>query len=106
MTNDRQPSTSQFKQVFYKKNRDKPYTQSKMGHDDYLQTEVWKQLRNERLAKDDYRCQKCGTAYNVQVHHLRYPEVWGEENVDDDLITLCSSCHAETHKYDISGRRL
>lgn len=104
MTNERKPPggiNGQYKQLYIRSSREAPYTQSQMCYDDYLQTSVWKELRYQRLNIDFYRCAKCGTAINVEVHHLKYPEIWGEENVDDDLITLCARCHAEAHKYDL-----
>lgn len=104
MTDKRKPSDGPYKQVFYQNNRLKPYTDTKMGLDDYLQTDVWLKLRNERLKMDFYRCAHCGSAINPQVHHLRYPEVWGEEDVESDLITLCAPHHAEVHKQDIINK--
>lgn len=100
MTNEPNPSTGNYKQVYVRANKLKPYSQAKIGLDDYVQTNVWRELRNERLKIDHYRCQYCGTGINVQVHHKRYPEIWGTESVDDDLITLCDRCHAETHIND------
>lgn len=90
-------SDGKYKQIYYKRNRDRPYTSGKVGEDDYLQTEVWRELRNERLKKDMFQCQMCGKATNVVVHHLQYPKIWGTENVDMDLITLCRECHDKVH---------
>lgn len=101
MTNERKPPKGKYRQIYYKRNRLKPYTSAFVGEDDYLQTAVWLELRNERLKIDHYCCQHCGTAINPEVHHLKYPDVWGTENVEEDLITLCATCHAETHKNDI-----
>lgn len=94
----------EYKQVYIKSNRLKPYTSAFIGEDDYLQTNVWLRLRRERLIIDLYRCARCGTAHDVQVHHIRYPDVWGEENIEADLITLCDRCHAEVHSFDIADR--
>jgi len=102
MTNEQKAPKGNYKQVYYKGNRLKHYTTSMIPEDDYLQTDVWRELRNERLKLDHYQCQYCGTANNVQVHHLKYPSIWGMEDVEADLITLCASCHAETHKHDIA----
>lgn len=105
MTNVEEPNSGKFKQIYYSRNKARPYTSAKVGHDDYMQTDVWRELRNERLRIDHYRCQHCGTAINVEVHHIKYPDVWGMESVDDDLITLCAKCHAETHKNDLQENK-
>jgi len=60
---------------------------------DYLHSDKWQQLRSKRLAIDEYRCQRCGTPYGLQVHHLAYPLELGTEDPYSDLITLCAGCH-------------
>ena len=59
----------------------------------YLQGETWQRLRSKRLAIDEYRCQRCGSPYGLQVHHLAYPLELGTEDPYTDLITLCGPCH-------------
>jgi len=59
----------------------------------YLRSDTWQQLRSKRLAIDEYRCQRCGCPYGLQVHHLFYPETLGTEDPYKDLITLCRPCH-------------
>ena len=62
---------------------------------DYLKSDTWQRLRSKRLAIDEYRCQRCGTPYGLQVHHLVYPEVLGTEDPYLHLVTLCASCHEQ-----------
>ena len=105
MTSERKPSNNQFKQVFYHTLRvPEKYTETKMNEGDYRATTVWADPRKKRLAIDDMKCQSCGSGTNVEVHHLVYPEVWGEENVEKDLITLCHKCHQSVHAMDIRRR--
>lgn len=59
----------------------------------YLQSETWQKLRSKRLAIDEFRCQRCGTPYGLQVHHLAYPDELGTEDPYVHLITLCGPCH-------------
>lgn len=59
----------------------------------YLQSETWQKLRSKRLAIDEFRCQRCGTPYGLQVHHLAYPDELGTEDPYIHLITLCGPCH-------------
>lgn len=77
----------------------------KIGHpyQDYLESDKWRRKRNERIRKDGYRCVRCGTAKNLCVHHVTYIRL-GNEDVDDDLVTLCMKCHEDVHKFDIKGR--
>jgi hypothetical protein len=60
---------------------------------EYLKSDKWQRLRSKRLAIDEYTCQRCGTPYGLQVHHLAYPLELGTENPYTDLITLCGPCH-------------
>lgn len=43
-----------------------------------------------------HRCEICGRAYNLNVHHLTYDRVGGDEE-PDDLIILCKKCHMSEH---------
>lgn len=98
MTSERKPSGGQYKQVLIPWiKRPERYTSCTIGEDDFLQTRVWEQLRTERLKIDNYQCAECKAATNLQVHHIRYPFVWGEEDVIKDLITWCDTCHAKKH---------
>ena len=104
MTSVRDPSSTQYKQVLYPwiKWPDK-YTSCKMGRDDYMETEVWKGLSKQRMKIDGWKCCECKSAENLQVHHIHYPLVWGEESIDD-LRTLCDECHKNLHAKDIERR--
>ena len=59
----------------------------------YLKSDIWQKLRSTRLMIDHYRCQICNKPFDLQVHHLNYPELLGTENPFTDLITLCKNCH-------------
>ena len=58
--------------------------------------------RERILKRDRYKCQLCGAKENLAVHHFdgkdaRYYQ--GEPNHSvENLITLCTSCHATVHK--------
>lgn len=41
---------------------------------------------------------------NLRVHHIRYPEVYGQEQ-DEDLITLCDECHSKVHENDLIEKK-
>jgi 5-methylcytosine-specific restriction endonuclease McrA len=64
-------------------------------------TERWQKLRRKVLKRDEYRCRSCFSVKNLNVDHIRYPEIIGFESIDD-LQTLCFLCHAEkTKKYNL-----
>ena len=71
---------------------------------EYLASPEWQKLRKAVLLRDGFKCQKCGSAKNVVVHHIHYPEVLGTES-QDDLITLCDKCHEEVHDKDIAIKK-
>ena len=58
----------------------------------------WQRKRLEIMQRDGFICRECGTSNNLNVHHIRYingRKPW--EYDDDNLITLCGSCHKKTH---------
>jgi 5-methylcytosine-specific restriction endonuclease McrA len=68
-------------------------------YDVYLESMDWKEKRRQRILLDEWRCTKCGQYEDqvvLQVHHLTYKNV-GDENIVDDLVTLCIDCHQEQH---------
>jgi hypothetical protein len=64
----------------------------------YLESKTWADKRNEALKRDDYHCVICGNPNNLEVHHLRYPDILGTELISD-LMTLCRSCHKNMEEY-------
>lgn len=65
----------------------------------YYKSDEWQKKRNERIKIDNFRCQKCNSPFNLQVHHLTYKN-FKNEDIYNDLITLCDRCHQkiETNK--------
>jgi 5-methylcytosine-specific restriction endonuclease McrA len=58
---------------------------------DYLNSSVWKKLRQVALDRAGNRCQVCNSKAFLEVHHRRYTD-WGSENITD-LTVLCKKCH-------------
>jgi len=67
-----------------------------------LDPESYRQLSREVLARDGWRCQDCGTARNLQIHHLRSRSRLGGD-VEENLITLCAVCHGTRHVANRTG---
>jgi 5-methylcytosine-specific restriction endonuclease McrA len=61
-----------------------------------LDTLSYESLRQQILRRNGWRCQYCGTMSNLEVHHQQFRSHSGEDS-EDNLITLCSDCHAIAH---------
>jgi len=53
-------------------------------------------LRLRVLRRDGWRCQSCGAMSNLEVHHKQFRSHSGHDS-EENLITLCVSCHAQMH---------
>jgi 5-methylcytosine-specific restriction endonuclease McrA len=54
-------------------------------------------LRLQVLRRDSWRCQSCGSLSNLEVHHQRFRSQSGQDS-EQNLITLCTQCHAAEHR--------
>lgn len=66
-----------------------------MPYREYLKTDHW--IKTRQQARDYFKgkCCLCGKTKKLHVHHKSY-ENRGNETMDD-LILLCSDCHAKFH---------
>ena len=68
----------------------------------YMRSDAWAQKKQQRMQIDDYSCVMCGRSKDhcrtLQVHHISYRRL-GNEDVLEDLCTLCGSCHRKIHNY-------
>jgi 5-methylcytosine-specific restriction endonuclease McrA len=55
-------------------------------------------LRGVVLERDGWRCQKCGSCRNLDVHHMRRRSALGDDT-ETNLITLCRECHEILHGF-------
>jgi 5-methylcytosine-specific restriction endonuclease McrA len=56
----------------------------------------YQRLMKQVLTRDDWRCQKCGSLENLQVHHRVRRSQQGDDSLAN-LITLCAYCHMAEH---------
>jgi 5-methylcytosine-specific restriction endonuclease McrA len=56
----------------------------------------YESLRQQILRRDGWRCQLCGTMSNLEVHHRQFRSHSGQDS-EENLITLCASCHGKAH---------
>jgi 5-methylcytosine-specific restriction endonuclease McrA len=57
----------------------------------------YESLRQQILRRDGWRCQSWGTMSNLEVHHKEFRSHSGA-NSEENLITLCTACHARAHR--------
>lgn len=72
------------------------------GYTEYAKSKHWKKVRLQKLKEQPYCyiCNKKKTAKSktkFNVHHKHYRNL-GHENIAEDLVTLCESCHKFIHK--------
>jgi hypothetical protein len=67
-----------------------------------LHGEHYRGLREGVLRRDGWRCQICGSATNLTVHHQQYRSHSGED-LEQNLITLCTDCHSVEHLRSIAS---
>jgi hypothetical protein len=65
-------------------------------YNDYLNSEKWKELREEALDRDFGFCKICLDKVATQVHHHKYPRDYNNDNINN-LISVCESCHEKVH---------
>ena len=54
----------------------------------------WQKRRLKILERDDWVCQNCASGdETLHVHHIKYSGGMPWDAPDEDLITLCASCH-------------
>ena len=61
-----------------------------------LDSVSYERLRQQTLRRDGWRCQSCGAMSNLEVHHKEFRSHSGDDS-EENLITLCSTCHASVH---------
>jgi 5-methylcytosine-specific restriction endonuclease McrA len=63
---------------------------------------LYTELRRLILERDSWRCQKCGSSRNLDVHHIRRRSALGDDT-EVNLITLCRACHQFLHGSKLTG---
>lgn len=70
-------------------------TLATMPYPAYLKTAHWQDVRSRALVRAAGRCQLCGTAGSLDVHHNTYERRGAE--LPSDVVALCRSCHTTHH---------
>ena len=61
-----------------------------------LGIQAYRRIMKRVLERDEWRCQKCGSLENLQVHHQTKRSQQGNDALAN-LVTLCAHCHMEEH---------
>ena len=62
----------------------------------YLASRLWQAIRGAAIHRAGGVCEWCRGSDRLQVHHLKYPRVFGTET-PEMLKVLCDLCHGEAH---------
>jgi 5-methylcytosine-specific restriction endonuclease McrA len=62
-----------------------------------LDRSSYKSLRQKILHRDGWKCQSCGAMSNLEVYHREFRSHAGADS-EENLITLCTACHAGVHR--------
>ena len=73
-----------------------------LDYETWMYSKEWRQKRNRKLKEAGYKCEICGTAKNLQVHHITYENL-GYEPMDD-LLVVCKKCHEKLHETDLKQK--
>lgn len=71
---------------------------AKRNYSDLLKNPKWQKKRLEIMQRDNWICRSCNDAESeLHVHHLCYSEEKPWNEPDENLITLCDTCHRAIH---------
>jgi 5-methylcytosine-specific restriction endonuclease McrA len=62
-----------------------------------LDPDFYQQLQLQVLRRDGWKCQSCGTMRNLEIHHKEFRSHSGDDS-EQNLITLCNTCHTAIHR--------
>ena len=60
-----------------------------------LHQQAYRELHEEVLKRDGWRCQCCGAMHDLQVHHMQSRSLLGDD-AEENLITLAWLIHQGT----------
>ena len=73
-----------------------------------LGKQVYRRLMKKVVERDGWRCQRCGSLENLQIHHKIKRSQQGNDALEN-LVTLCAYCHLQEHGhifYSVSAARV
>ncbi len=73
-----------------------------------LGVRAYRRVMKRVLERDRWRCQRCGSLENLQIHHETKRSQQGDDALEN-LLTLCVYCHMQEHGqlfYSVSAARV
>ncbi|TWH48511.1 HNH endonuclease [Sporomusa sp. KB1] len=67
---------------------------------EYFNKNAYDNMRHDIIERDGYKCRLCGSITNLIIHHINEKSYHNSQEADNDnqnLTTLCNSCHAWYH---------
>ena len=61
-----------------------------------LGVRAYRRIMKRVLERDDWRCQRCGSLENLQIHHQTKRSKQGDDS-PGNLVTRCAHCHMAEH---------
>ena len=61
-----------------------------------LGKQVYQRIMKRVLERDGWRCRKCGSMKDLQIHHNIKRSQQGNDSLQN-LVTLCAYCHMAEH---------
>lgn len=74
---------------------------AKIDYYRYIASAAWRKKRTGVIQRKGGKCQRCGSTYELRVHHRHYKTLGRER--DKDLEVLCVGCHENEHEGDVAG---
>ena len=71
-----------------------------------LSSAKWERVRRRELVRAGWRCESCGKAGALEVHHRRPLHRGGDPWASDNLRVLCRGCHIRIHARQLSEPEL
>jgi hypothetical protein len=76
-------------------------TNRQIAYRRFLSGDEWKAISDQKKSEVPC-CEECGSADQLQSHHIRYPKRW-EDTVMADLKVLCRTCHRIEHGLPVAS---
>lgn len=67
-----------------------------MNYYEYINSNEWNDKKTLILNLKKFKCEKCWSLYELQIHHWSYKKLYNEPQ--KHLFILCNTCHVNFHK--------